>query len=546
MIYLRQKPGLYAIIALLALLLAVTACAVPEPAPTQPGALDAEATDSGAEAVMTRAMTSEPASLDPYGPASSGLSLVAPYLFDTLVVRDLDNSIQPLLAESWETADDGLSITMHLKPGITFHDGTPLNAEAVKFSFDRFKETGARSPIYSGIAEIESVEAVDDTTVVFHFAQPTANFFSTITMPYAAVISPASIEKMESSGEGYPIGSGPFILEDWQAGQSLTMRKNPDYAWGSPIVDNTGAPYLDKLVFKVIPDATTQLAALEAGDVDAIFVNQPSHLQTLEQDENIEVYETVLNSLIYLGFNFRSPPFDEEPVRYALSHAIDKQQVVDLALGGLGIAAFAPLPPTIMGFDESLKEYELGYDPDEAIRLLEDAGFERTSDDGWQRDGQELKATLLTSTRPPNGDIATVLQSQIQAIGVPVEIQQLDGKAVMDATAEGAFDLLLWRYDWNDPDALNIFLSSDRIGGTNRVAYSNPEVDALLEQGARELDDAKRIPLYVEAQKLILEDAPWQPIYNPIDAMAINKRIQGAEAGYMGRMLVNDAKVVEP
>ena len=199
-----------------------------------------------------------------------------------------------------------------------------------------------------------------------------------------------------------------------------------------------------------------------------------------------------------------------------------------------------------MGFDESLKEYELGYDPDEAMRQLEEAGFERTADGGWQRDGQELKATLLTSTRPPNGDIATVLQSQIQAIGVPVEIQQLDGKAVMDATAEGAFDLLLWRYDWNDPDALNIFLSSDRIGRTNRVAYSNPEVDALLEQGARELEDAKRIPLYVEAQKLILADAPWQPIYNPIDAMAINKRIQGAEAGYMGRMLVNDAKVVEP
>ena len=129
---------------------------------------------------------------------------------------------------------------------------------------------------------------------------------------------------------------------------------------------------------------------------------------------------------------------------------------------------------------------------------------------------------------------------------MPVEIQQLDGKAVMDATGAGDFDLLLWRYDWNDPDALNIFLATDRIGSTNRVAYSNPDVDALLAEGARELDDEKRWPLYVEAQKLILDDAPWQPIYNPVDAMAMNKRIQGAKAGYMGRMLVNDAVVTAP
>ncbi len=210
------------------------------------------------------------------------------------------------------------------------------------------------------------------------------------------------------------------------------------------------------------------------------------------------------------------------------------------------MAAYAPLPPTLPGFDESLKEYELGYNPEKAAQLLEEAGFERTNDGGWQRDGEPLQARLLTSTRSPNGDVATVLQSQLQAVGVPVEIQQLDAKAVMDATGSGDFDLLLWRYDWNDPDALNIFLSSDRIGSTNRVAYSNPDVDALLAEGARELDEAKRLPLYVEAQKLILQDAPWQPIYNPVDAMAMDKRIQGAKAGYMGRMLVNDAVVVEP
>jgi peptide/nickel transport system substrate-binding protein len=173
------------------------------------------------------------------------------------------------------------------------------------------------------------------------------------------------------------------------------------------------------------------------------------------------------------------------------------------------------------------------------------AGFQQREDGTWEREGQPLQGVLLTSTRAPNEAIATVLQSQFKAIGISVEIQQLESRAVMDATGEGQFDLLLWRYDWNDPDALNIFLGSDRIGRSNRVAYSNAEVDALLEQGAHEMDETARQRLYVEAQKTILQEAPWQPLYNPIDVMAMSERVQGVEIGYMGRMLLNDARVAE-
>jgi peptide/nickel transport system substrate-binding protein len=175
---------------------------------------------------------------------------------------------------------------------------------------------------------------------------------------------------------------------------------------------------------------------------------------------------------------------------------------------------------------------------------LREAGYTQATDGTWIKNGQTLKGVLLTSNRPPNDTIAALLQSQLKAVGVPVEIQMLDGKAVMDASSAGKFDLLLWRYDWNDPDALNIFLGTDRIGTTNRVAYSNSKVDELLAQGARELDAAKRDQLYVEAQKIILQDAPWQPLYVPLDVLAINNRIQGAQVGYMGRLLLNDARVI--
>ncbi len=494
--------------------------------------------------ILTRAITSEPAQIDPQAAPNSGLNVVLPYLFDTLVVRDTGYKLLPLLAESWEAAPDGKAITMKLKSGVTFSNGTPLDAEAVRFTFQRFKETGTKSPIYGGIQQIDGITVIDPLTVRFTFKEPAANFWGTISMPYAGIISPTSAKNVAETGKGNLVGTGPFTLGEYKAGQSITLKRNPAYNWGATVTQNRAAPYLDSIVFKVIPDATTQLAALQAGEVDAIFINEPDHRAKLQKDPSVRLEDTVLNSLIYLGFNCRKAPFTDVRVRQALSYAVNKEDIVKIALGGIGMAASAPLPPTLPGYDPSLKAYELGYDPKKAQALLKDAGFAQGTDGVWAREGQSLKGVLVTSNRAPNDSIAALLQSQLKAIGVPVEIQQLDSKAVMDATTAGKFDLLLWRYDWNDADALNIYLGSDRIGSTNRVAYSNPEVDKLMAQGARELDDAKRQQLYVQAQQMILQDAPWQPLYIPLDVLAINKRVDGVRIGYMGRMLVNDARLV--
>ncbi len=497
----------------------------------------ATANDGG---ILVRAMTSEPAQIDPQGAPNSGLSLVIPYLFDTLVVRDTENRLLPSLAETWQVSDDGKSITMKLKAGVAFQDGNPLNAEAVRFTFQRFKDTGLKSPIYSGIQQISGIEVVDDLTVRFSFPAPAANFWSTISMPYAGIISPASAR----SQSGRLIGTGPFMLEEWKSGQSITLKRNSAYRWGPAVTENRGAPHIDKMIFKVIPDATTQMAALQAGEIDAMFINEPSQVARLQKDPSVHLEKAVLNSLIYLGFNCRKAPFDDVRVRQALSLSIDKDSILKMALGGVGLIAWTPLPPSLPGYDVSLKEAGFGFEPQKAKGLLAEAGFSQEADGTWRRSGQPLKGVLITSNRAPNDTIAQLLQSQLKAIGVPVEIQQLDGKAVMDASSQGNFDLLLWRYDWNDPDALNIFLGSDQIGGSNRVAYSNPTVDKLLKLGAQELDETKRNRTYVEAQKIILQDAPWQPLYVPTDVLAISTRIKGVKIGYMGRMLVNDAEVV--
>ena len=524
-------------------------------APTQaePTAAATEANSGAVEATaapantdpqsVTRAITAEPGGLDPHGVAGAGQNTILPYLFDTLVYRDMDNTYKPFLAESWDISDDGKKVTFTLRPNITFHDGTPLDAEAVKYSFDRIKEQGQQSVLASVAGQMQSIEVVDPLNVRFTFAAPSSTLFSSLATPYAGIVSPTAAKEGGETFGQKPVGSGPYIFEKWDPGVAVTLVKNPNYAWApeTDAIENKTAPIVDKLVFKIIPDVTQQITAFQAGEVDILFVNQPSHVAKLQADPNTDLRETVLNSLIYLGFNLQKPPFDDVKVRQALSHAVNKEELLQTALGGIGTVAFAPLAPTLPGFDPSLKEYELGFDLEKTTSLLAEAGFTQSADGTWSKDGQALSLTLVTSTRPPNPAIATVLQSQFKAAGIPVEVQALDSTAAQEALTGGQYDLMLWRYDWNDADVLRTYLSSSRIGRTNRNFYSNPELDGLLEQASQELDDAARNELYLKAQQIILTDAPWQPLYTPKDFMAIHTNVSGVVMGPMGRVLMNDA-----
>ncbi|HMQ30036.1 MAG TPA: ABC transporter substrate-binding protein [Chloroflexaceae bacterium] len=532
------------LLAALLLTLLLAACAGAPSAPQPPAAPDSGAAAEPARGgSVTRAITTEPTGLDPAGAQGSGQNVILPYLFDTLVAQDFENSIQPLLAERWEVSQDAKSIYFTLKQGLVFHDGTPLDAQAVVASFERLRSPELKSPMAASLKAVTAIEAVDARTVRFLFEQPSATFFSTITSPYASIVSPAAVAAAGEQFAQQPVGSGPFKLKSWEPGVAITLERNEAYAWAPPMVENRGAPYLDTVVFKVVPDAATQLAAFQAGEVDLMFLNQPDHITRMRGDANVVLEPVNFNGLAYLGFNCARAPFDDARVRQALAHAIDKVALVEAALGGEGAPAFAPMATTLLGFDAALQAGELAYDPARTAALLAEAGFAKGADGVWARDGAPLALTLLTFTRAPNQDVATVIQAQLKAVGVPVAITQLDAPAAGKAAVEGQYDLLVWRYDSNDSDVLNLNLNSQRIGSTNRVFYSNPEVDALLNAAAQELDAEARARLYVDAQRLIMADAPWQPLYTPVDMLALSPRLEGARLGAMGRVLLNDVTV---
>lgn len=512
-----------------------------EPAPS-PEAAPASPQKGGK---IVRAISTEPSTLDPNGGAASGQNVLLPYLLDTLVYRDLDNSYKPYLAESWKVAPNGMTYIFNLKPGILFHDGTPLNAAAVVFTYTRAVQEGSKSALVSALSSVEKIEAVSDTQVVFTLKRPSTTLLSALSNAYAGIISPAAVEKLGDKFGLSPVGSGPFMMKEWKPGETITLARFDSYAWPPAVVKNTGAPLIDELVFKIVPDATAVLTGFQAGEIDMLFVNQPAQFKALGKDKNATLVEANLHSLIYLGFNVAKQPFDNVDVRNAIAAAINKEEIVKLAVGGKGTAAFSPLPPTLPGFDASLADLAPKFDLTTAAELLKKAGYEQQADQSWKNtaSGEMLILEILTSTRPPNETIATIVQDQLSKLGVAVTIKALDSNAVTELGNKGDYQVMLWRYDWNDPDVLNMYLSSSRIGKTNRSNYSNPAVDELLSKAGATMDEGKRNGLYVDAQKLIIADQPWVPLYSPIDTIAIRSTIKDVVIGPMGRVLLNDAWV---
>lgn len=441
---------------------------LPTPAPVTPGG------------TLTRALTAEPAGLDPAGAQGAGQNEVLPYLFDTLVTQDFENNIVPLLAETWEVSEDTTRISFRLKDGLTFHDGTTLDAGAVVASFERLRDPALASPMAASLTGVSTIEALDARTVRFLFAEPSATFLAAVTTPYAGIVSPTAAVAAGEQFARQPVGSGPFQLKSWEPGVALTLERNEAYRWAAPMAKNRGAPYIATLVFLVMPDAAVQLAAFRAGQVDMLVVDQPDQITSMRADPNVTLEPVSLNGLVYLGFNCAKAPFDDVRVRQALSHAIDKPALVAGALGGEGEPAYAPLATTLLGFDVQLQPGELGYDQAKSEALLAAAGLVKGQDAVWTKDGAPMSLTLLTLSRTPYEAVASVVQAQLEAVGVPVTIKRLDAPAAGEAALAGDYDLLLWRYDGNDPDVLNASLHSQRMGSTNLVFYSNPEVDSQI------------------------------------------------------------------
>lgn len=493
---------------------------------------------------MAFAVTSDPETLDPHITSNPAAWDVFSEINEALVYQDIDLTYKGLLAESWEISEDSTEITFKLREDVMFTDGSPFNAEAVKFTMERLADVGAKSPIYDAAVAI-TPEVVDEFTVKFVFDAPNAAFFNNFSGGYGGMLSPTAVE---AAGDQYgrePIGTGPYTLNEWTTGSTVSLAANPDYTTVEDYYENKGAPYIQELLYRVIPEPFAQVASLETGEVDSVGLTA-TDLPRFENDDRYEIFSAQSSSLAYLGLTRIRPLMEDPNVRKAIAHGIDREEIVStLFEGGLAEACSTPLPPSVPGHDPTLEELSPAFDIDAAKALLDEAGWVEGEDGIREKDGEKMQPQLYTSTSNTLGQLATLIQGQLRLIGVDVVINQLETAALLDFTPRGEHDMLLLSWGWSDPDVLFLFLSTERMGSSNRVHYSNPEFDELLKEGQQTLDQDERMAVYRKAQEILLEDLPWVPLYMPIAKTAVNKRIKGLQLFPTGGFLKNDAYIEE-
>jgi peptide/nickel transport system substrate-binding protein len=468
------------------------------------------------DTTVTMIVTRDPVSLDPHAAVDPGAPILMNYVYDTLVYQSPEGEVLPSLAENWMVSDDNLTITFELKPDIVFSDGSPVNADAVIYTFERLQEVGQRSLIYTDIQNINGFQKVDDLTVSFTLAEPSATLLSALTYPYGAILSPSAVE---AAGESYglnPVGTGPFMLESWTAESEIIFIPNPNYTGHRPWTEAATPPSIERLAVRFSTDEAARVNALEAGEADIIYLTSCAQLDRIT--DGYTILESPARALIYAGFNTARAPFDDPAVRRAIEQAINKDDILAIAAEGIGQVTGSPLPPTIFGYDEAIAASSPAFDVAAAQAALTESGVQTP-----------LSINILTSTFPTFESIAVVMQSQLAALGINAEITVLDFAAVREAALAGDYDLLITRYDWNDPDVLWRYFGTANQGDTNRLFYSNPALDELLIEGRTTFDQDERYQIYNDAQQLLLEDAPIIPLYVPVTIVVVSDRIQNTE-----------------
>ena len=456
---------------------------------------------------------------DTLDPIRAGYDLealkVTRQIFDGLVrFSKWGTEVEPALATAWSTSDDGLVWTFTLREGVRFHDGTPFDATAVVYNVKRWQDPNEDGyEVFSDLfgASIQDVEAVDEYTVRFTLSEPHAPFLSNLAMEAFAISSPAAIERYGPEYGRNPSGTGPFALQRWDAGE-IVLVANPDHWDGEPLVD--------RVVFRVIADIEARYSALLSGEIDIMDGVSPEfHHRSINETAVHPVLRPPLN-VGYIAMNTEKEPFDDVRVRRAINHAVDKHAITRIIFGELGVAGKNPMPPSIWGWNDEIADYE--YDPQKAKSLLAEAGYPG----GFAADLAYMPVPRPYFPEPRL--LAELVAGYLGDIGIEVTLSTAEWGEYNNRLDSGAFDMGMsgWIGDNGDPDNF-LYVLLGGGGERNTARYANGEVEELLLAARKTTDAGVRRALYMEAQKLILADAPWIVVGHAIEPVLVRSNVNG-------------------
>lgn len=440
--------------------------------------------------------------------------------------------VEPALAEAFEVSDDGLIYTFHLREGVVFHDGTPLDAEAAAFSFQRQMDPehpghlpGANFQYWNYLyQEVDRVEASGAMSVTFHLTEPNSSLLYSLAIFPAYLLSPASFDQHGPDVVRHPVGTGPYRFLRWLPNESILLERNPDY-WGEP------AEFL-RLMFRVVPDNTVRVLELRNGRAHGIDGVQPAELEQLAADERFRVYREPGMNVGYLTFSLLAERFSDPEVRRAIAMAINRENLAGVALDGTGRVANYPLPPGFLGVPREPEE--LPFDPERAREIL--SGHPQLL-------SLPVRLHVMTAPRsyfPDSVRAASLIRRDLEQVGMAVEIVARDFKSHLDVLRSGEYELGLigWIGDNGDPDNfLSVFFGSwaaEKGSATNFSFYRNEEMDALLLAGRRETAPERRQEIYEEVLSLWRRDMPIVPLVHGENSVVMRAEVAGFQLNKTG------------
>lgn len=501
-----------AFILLLSLILVLTGCAKKEEEQSEKTTANSE----GGE--FSFALATPPDTLDPHKSGMAVTYRVFKAIFENLIYIDENNEPQPWLATEWEISEDNTEYTFKLREDVTFHDGEPFNAEAVKVNFERLSNPENAFNNRRYLDDVKKIEVVNDYTIKLTIKQPSPTFLIDLTHPSTTFISPKAIKEKEDQLGIYPVGTGPFKFVEYVENDRVVLEKFENYHGHYPDADHEGLAYLDKLEFKVVPEEATRVGSVQSGQITAAETVPPQDIISLKNNNSFKIWEYETPGQPYgLFINTTTEPWNDVKVRRALRQSIDVDSIVNTLYLGTYKRAWSVISPKLLGYESSLEGKDV-YDVDAANKAFDELGWKKGKDGFREKDGKQLTLRIVEDSvnREKRHDINIMIKEQLKEVGVNVEIERTTETQAVIAGQTG-FDLVGNSRVVTDPEDLSFTFHSKAVygkGGLNFSWYKNEQVDKLLEQGDKELDPEKRAAIYKEIQRIVVEeDVVKIPVY---------------------------------